>query len=247
MPFLDLKYHFWFGPPSGLNLDLNLTPPLNEKPLEVSSSQVTISIIKLILTRWLWRSGSCGKELAGIGSSRLPCLRIPSCRHHQRLPPIQPGATQPQHSTCVPKCTTDASNVHHTSIFALVGIQAITSSLSSRHHLVDLAPRDSCWVVDWDPVRLLTEQNIDRESTSTDIPRGQKTVALIWSGGWLVSNPPQFPSTLTGCGRCTSLIQGSGRCHQWEEEVSDGSDGSDRRCKVSHGRWFEVAEAPPAR
>ena len=27
MPFLDLKYHFCFGPPSGLNLDLNLTPP----------------------------------------------------------------------------------------------------------------------------------------------------------------------------------------------------------------------------
>ena len=27
MPFLDLKYHFWFGPLSGLNLDLNLTPP----------------------------------------------------------------------------------------------------------------------------------------------------------------------------------------------------------------------------
>ena len=27
MPFSDLKYHFWFGPPSGLNLDLNLTPP----------------------------------------------------------------------------------------------------------------------------------------------------------------------------------------------------------------------------
>ena len=27
VPLLTLKYHFWFGPPSGLNLDLNLTPP----------------------------------------------------------------------------------------------------------------------------------------------------------------------------------------------------------------------------
>ena len=33
MPFLDLKYHFGFGPPTGLNLDLNLTPPLRSPGL----------------------------------------------------------------------------------------------------------------------------------------------------------------------------------------------------------------------
>ena len=29
VPLLTLKYHIWFGPPSGLNLDLNLTPSLS--------------------------------------------------------------------------------------------------------------------------------------------------------------------------------------------------------------------------
>ena len=31
VPLLTLKYHIWFGPPSGLNLDLNLNPPPMQK------------------------------------------------------------------------------------------------------------------------------------------------------------------------------------------------------------------------
>ena len=59
MPFLDLKYHFWFGPPSGLNLDLNLTPPLTQLidiPTRTATLTIneikhtTVSLIELIFT-----------------------------------------------------------------------------------------------------------------------------------------------------------------------------------------------------
>ena len=53
VPVLALKYHFWFWPPAGLNLDLNPTPPHSLTETGVDTIETLCSFFKLEPCMWL--------------------------------------------------------------------------------------------------------------------------------------------------------------------------------------------------